>query len=142
MECTIKSGEIRVCGDFRKLNKIAEVDSYHIPLISEIIERVGNSSVLSKMDMCEGFHQVAMADDAEEKTAIVTHFGKMEYSRMPFGLVNATSTFQRLMDIVLDGLQHMCSAYVDGIIVYSGSWEEHLKDIDTVLGRLKKAGLK
>ena len=136
-----KSGEIRVCGDFRKLNKITEVDSYHIPLISEIIERVGNSSVLSKMDMCKGFHQVAMADDAREKTAIVTPFGKMEYSRMPFGLVNATSTFQRLMDIVLDGLQNMCSAYVDDIIVYSGSWEEHLKDIDTVLGKLKKAGL-
>ena len=136
-----KSGEIRVCGDFRKLNKITEVDSYHIPFISEIIERVGNSSVLSKMDMCKGFHQVAMADDAREKTAIVTPFGKMEYSRMPFGLVNDTSTFKRLMDIVLDGLQHMCSAYVDDIIVYSWSWEEHLKDIDTVLGRLKKVGL-
>ena len=73
--------------------------------------------MLSKMDMCKGFHQVAMADDAREKTAIVTPFGKMEYSRMPFGLVNTTSTFQRLMDIVLDGLQHMCSAYVDDIIV-------------------------
>ena len=134
------SGEIRVCGDFLKLNKIREVDCYHIPLISEIIERVGNSSVLSKMDMCKGCHQVAMADDAREKTAIVTPFGKMLYSRIPFGLVNATSTFQRLMDIVLDGLQYMCSAYMDDIIVYSGSWEEHLKDIDTVIVRLKKAG--
>ena len=62
-----KSGEIRVCGDFRKLDKITEVDNYHISLISEIIERFGNSSVLSKMDMCKGFHQVAMADDAREK---------------------------------------------------------------------------
>ena len=51
--------------------------------------------MLSKMDMCKGFHQVAMADDAREKTAIVTPFGQMEYSRMPFGLVNATSTFQQ-----------------------------------------------
>ena len=56
----------------------------------------------------------------EEKTVIVTPFGKMEYSRMPFGLVNATSTFQRLMDIMLDELQHMCSAYMDDIIVGVG----------------------
>ena len=62
-----------VCGDFRKLNKITEVDSYHIPLINEIIERVQNSPVLSKMDMCNDFHQVAMADDAREKTANRLH---------------------------------------------------------------------
>ena len=141
LSCLFQKRAVKLGCDDRKLNKITEVDSCHIPLISEIIERVRNSSVLSKMDMCKGFHQVAMTNDAREKTAIVTPFGKMEYSRMPFGLVNATSTFQRLMDIVLDWLQLMCSAYVDDIIVYSGSWEEHLKDIDTMLGRLKKAGL-
>ena len=82
-----------------------------------------------------------MAEDAREKTAIVTQFGKLEFTRIPFGLVNATSTFQRLMNRVLEGMMEFCSEYVDDILVYSKDWESHLGHLDLVLGKLMEAGL-
>ena len=112
---------VRVCVDFRRVSKITVQDPYHIPLVDEIVGRVGKASVLSKLDLSKGFYQVGLADAAKEKTAVVTQFGKWEFTRMPFGLVNATSTFQRLMNGVLVGMTDYCSAYVDDILVYSGT---------------------
>ena len=89
-----KDGGVRVCVDFRRVNKITVKDPYHIPLVAEIVGRVGKARVLSKLDLSRGFYQVMLAEGAKEKTAIVTPFGKLEFTRMPFGLVNATSTFQ------------------------------------------------
>ena len=86
------------------------MDQYQIPLVTEIVDRVGNSQYLSKLDLCKGFLQVPLTEEACRKTAIVTSYGKYEYTRMPFGLVNATSTFQRLMDIVLLGLNDVSAA--------------------------------
>ena len=99
------------------------------------------ASVLSKLDLSKGFYQVGLADASKEKTAVVTQFGKWEFTRKPFRLVNATSTFQWLMDGVLVGMTDYCSAYVDDILVYSTNWEEHPEHLDLVLGRLKQAGL-
>ena len=110
-------GGVRVCVDFRRVNKITVKDPYHIPLVDEIVGRVGKASVLSKLDFSKGFYQVGLADAAKEKTAVVTQLGKWELARMPFGLVNATFTFQRLMDGVLVGMTDYCSAYVDDILV-------------------------
>ena len=136
-----KDGSVRVCVDFRRVNKITVQDPYHIPLITEIVGRVGNARYLSKLDLNKGFHQVQLTAEAGRKTAVVTQFGKYEFTRMPFGLVNATSTFQRLMDLVLEGLHECCSAYVDDILIYSGSWNEHILHLEQVLERLAKAGL-
>ena len=133
---------VRVCVDFRRVNKITVKDPYHIPLVAEIVGRVGKARVLSKLDLSRGFYQVMLAEGAKEKTAIVTPFGKLEFTRMPFGLVNATSTFQRLMDRVLEGMDGFCSAYVDDILVYSDGWENHLVHLDRVFERLNDAGLK
>ena len=124
-----------------KLNKITEVDQYQIPLVTEIVDRVGNSQYLSKLDLCKGFLQVPLTEEACRKTAIVTSYRKYEYTRMPFGLVNATSTFQRLMDVVLLGLNDVSAAYIDDILIFSSSWEDHLIHIEQVLERLQKAGL-
>ena len=134
-------GGVRVCVDFRRVNKLMVKDSYHIPLVAEIVERVGKARVLSKLDLSKSFYQVKLADEARAKTAIVTQFGKLEFTRMPFGLVNATSTFQRLMDRVLEGLTDFCSAYVDDILIHSKDGASHLEHLDIVLGRLHGAGL-
>ena len=136
-----KDGGVRVCVDFRRVNKLTVKDPYHIPLVQEIVERVGKACVLSKLDLSKCFYQVRMAECDQEKTAVVTQFGKLEFKRMPFGLVNATSTFQRLMDRVLEGMAEYCSAYVDDILVYSSDWKTHLVHLDLVLGKLKEAGL-
>ena len=93
-------------------------DQYYVPLVSEIVGRIGKARYLSKLDLNKGFHQVRLTEQARCKTAIVTPLGKYEYTKMPFGLVNATSTFQRLMDRVLEGMHDFCAAYVDNILIY------------------------
>ena len=117
-----KDGAVRVCVDFRRVNQVTVQDQYHIP---EIVDQVGNSRFLSKLDLNKGFYQVRLSEQAQVKTAIVTPFGKFQ---MPFGLVNATSTFQRLMDRVLEGMQEFSSAYIDDILIYSPDWESHLEE--------------
>ena len=125
----------------RGLPQSQQTDCDHIPLVQEIVERVGKACVLSKLDLSKGFYQVRMAECDQEKTAVVTQFGKLEFKWMPFGLVNATSTFQRLMDRVLEGIAEYCSAYVDDILVYSPDWKTYLVHLDLVLGKLKEVGL-
>ena len=136
-----KDGAVRVCVDFRRVNQVTVQDQYHIPLVTEIVDRVGNSRFLSKLDLNKGFYQVRLSEEAQVKTAIVTPFGKFQFTKMPFGLVNATSTFQRLMDRVLEGMQEFSSAYIDDILIYSPDWESHLGHIELVMERMKEAGL-
>ena len=136
-----KDGGVRVCVDFRRVNKITVKDPYLIPLVQEIVSRVGNSRYLSKLDLNKGFHQDGMTKESRQKTAVVTPFGKLEFTKMLFGLVNATSTFQRLMDSVLEGMNEFCAAYVDDILIYSGCWKEHLRHVDLVMKKLDEAGL-
>ena len=93
-------GSIRVCIDFRKLNLNTEPDPYFIPVIDELLLRVAESKYLSKLDMAKEFYQVLLAPESRAKTAFVSPVGKFEFVRMPFGLRNAPSTFQRLMDEV------------------------------------------
>ena len=80
-------GSVRVCVDFRRVNKLTVQDQYHIPLVAVIVDKVGNAGCLSKLDLNKGFYQVKMSEEDRAKTALVTAFGKYEFSRMPFGLV-------------------------------------------------------
>ena len=82
-----KNGSGRVCVDFWRINKVTELDPYHIPLVQTIIDKVGKAKYPSKLDLCKGFYQVKLQDQVQCKTAIVTPFGKFQYTRMPFGLV-------------------------------------------------------
>ena len=93
------------------------------------------------MDLAKGYWQVPVAEEDQPKTAFTTPFGLFEFKRMPFGLKGAPATFQRMMDMLLTGLGEYSSAYIDDIIVFSGTWEEHLQHITVILQRLKKAGL-
>ena len=136
-----KDGEVRFCVDYRKLNQVARSDAYPMPRVEEVLETVGLAKFISTLDLARGYWQVPMAEESKEKTAFTTPYGLFEFNVMPFGLHNAPATFQRLMNRVLQGCQSFAQAYIDDIVVYSRTWEEHLQHPRKVFNCLLQAGL-
>ena len=117
------------------------VDACPMPRIDDLIDRLGQVTYISTLDLTKGYWQVPVAAKDRSKTALTTPFGLYQFTCMPFGLQVALATFQRMMDRLVDGLQDFASAYLDDLIVFSHSWRDHLKHLDAVLRRLKEAGL-
>ena len=136
-----KDGTLRFCMDFRKVNAISSVDPYPMPRIDTLIDRLGSARYLTTLDLSKGYWQVPMAEECKALTAFRTPFGFYHFCYMPFGLQGAPATFQRLMDQVLEGAESYSSAYIDDVVIFSRSWEEHLVQVKDVLWRLKDAGL-
>ena len=134
-------GSLRLCIDYRNLNKITTPDPYPIPRIDDLIDELNSAEYLTKIDLNKGFLQIPVNPEDQPKTAFQTPWGKFEFTRMPFGLMNAPSTFQRSMTQVLQGLEPFSSCYIDDIVVHSKEWGDHVKHIREVLERLKKSGL-
>lgn len=133
----------RMVIDYRRLNEKTIEDKYPIPMISDILDKLGKSQYYSTIDLKSGYHQLLMSPEDIEKTAFSTDEGHYEYTRMPFGLRNAPATFQRLMNNLLRGLQHeKCFVYLDDVIIFSTSLQEHIERLREVFERLRKAGLK
>ncbi|MCV6575237.1 MAG: dUTP diphosphatase, partial [Cohaesibacter sp.] len=137
-----KDGRWRMCVDYRALNKQTIKDRYPLPRIDLLLDRLGQAKVFSKLDLAQGYHQIAMAQDSIEKTAFCTNLGQWEYLVMPFGLCNAPSTFQRLMNEVFKKeLNSFILVYLDDILIYSRSIEEHWKHLVHALDKLRRAKL-
>ena len=136
-----QDGSIRLCIDYRRLNSITRPDPYYMITLDEILERVGSSSCLSKLDLAKGFYQIGIAEEDKAKTAFVTPFGKFVFNRMPFGLRNAPAIFQRLMEEVLRGCYQCAAPYIDDIIVFSSDGIEHAKHLQLVVQALSDHGL-
>lgn len=88
-------GSWRFCNDFRQLNKVTKFDTYPMPRIDELIDRLGTARYMTTLDLTKGYWQIPLAESAKEKTAFVTPDGAFQYKRMPVGLQNAPATFQR-----------------------------------------------
>lgn len=136
-----KDGGVRFCTDFRKLNSVSCFDSYPMPRIDELIERLGKASFMTTLDLCKGYWQVPLDPSCKPYTAFRSPSGLYQYTVMPFGLHGAPATFQRLMDRVLTGCEQYAAAYLDDVVIYSGSWQEHLRHLEDILKRLQEAGL-
>ena len=122
-----KDGTTRFCIDYRRLNSITKKDVYPLPRIDDILDTLGGCKYFSTLDLSSGYWHIEMDRESSEKTAFSTHCGLFEFTRMPFGLCNGPATFQRLMEIVLAGLEWKCCVvYVDDILVCSNSFKDHL----------------
>jgi hypothetical protein len=106
-----KSGEIRLCVDFRNLNRASEKDNYPVPPMEKLLQTVSGSDIFSLLDGFSGYNQVLVSEEDRLKTTFRTKWGTFAYKHMPFGLINAGETFQRAMDIVISGTnQQVCSS--------------------------------
>jgi hypothetical protein len=133
-------GTYRFCTDYRKVNTVTKTDTFPLPRIEDCIDKVGNARFVSKFDLLKGFWQVPLTDRAKEISAFVTPDGLFQYKVMPFGMKNSPPTFQRLINQVTSGIQG-CEAYIDDIIIYSDSWEDHIRVLKQFFGRLTEANL-
>lgn len=134
-----KDGTLRLCVDYRALNKVSKSDKYPIPRIDELLERLSTAKIFSRMDLASGYHQIRMKPESIDKTAFKTRYGHFEYLVMPFGLKNAPGTFQRIMnDLFFDFLDKFVLVYLDDILVYSENEQQHMEHLHLVLDRLEK----
>lgn len=142
-----RDGTHRFCVDYRELNSVTKADTFPLPRIDDLLDQLGAARYFSTLDLASGYWQIRMHPDSVEKTAFTTPHGLHEFRVMPFGLTNAPGVFQRLMERVLAGLNPPDGAafvvvYIDDVLVFSRSLEEHLEHLRRVILRICEAGLK
>ena len=138
-----KTGDTRLCVDFRKLNAITKKDSFPLPRIDDVLDLLQGQIYFSTLDLASGYWQIELEEDSKEKTAFIVDNNLYEWNRLAFGLTNAPGTFQRLMNSVLRSvILKICLVYLDDIIIFSRSIEEHISNLKTVFSLLEEANLK
>src|SRR5260221_1424868 len=137
-----KDGSLCLCIDFRALNRVIEKDHYPLPLIPDLLNSPGPARIYSKIDLKHAYHLVRIAEGDEPKTTFRTRYGSYEWRVMPFGLTNAPAVFQQFINKVLGNLLDICAVgYIDDILIYSDSIDQHRDHVREVLRCLQEAGL-
>lgn len=133
----------RLVVDFRKLNSITIPDKYPIPEINEVLSHLGGNRFFSVIDLKSGFHQIPLREEDIEKTAFSINNGKFEFTRLPFGLKNAPSIFQRALDDILrEHIGKSCYVYIDDIVIFSKNEKDHFKHLNDIFETLNAANMK
>ena len=137
-----KNGEIRICIDFRNLNRVSLKDNYPLPKMDHILQRVVGSHRISMLDGFSGYNQVLVHPNDQEKTTFTTPWGTFMYSKMPFELMNVGAIFQRAMDIAFsEEKDKFVVIYLDDITVFSKTDEKHLQHLERVFHKCLKFGI-
>ena len=132
---------VRICGDFKQtINPVSKLDKYPIPKVEDLFVQLTGGCAFTKIDLSQAYLQLPLDTDSKQFVVINTHKGLFRYTRLPFGISAAPGIFQRVMDNILQGIPGVV-VYLDDILVTAPTVEEHLKSLETVLGRLLKAGL-
>ena len=137
-----KDGSLQLCIDYRQLNRVTIRNQYPLPRIDELFDQLQGSRVYSKIDLRSGYHQLRVQESDVPKTAFRTRYGHYEFLVMPFGLTNASTTFMDLMNRVFQPyLDRFVIVFIDDILVYSGSLEEHSEHLRIVFQTLRERQL-
>ena len=137
-----RDGSIRICGDYKvTINLAAKTDTYPLPKIEDLVASLSGGKLFSKVDLASAYQQIQLEEQSKEYTTINTHKGLYCYTRLPFGVASAPSIFQRTMENILQGINHVC-VYLDDILITGSTEEEHLQNLDKVLTRLENAGIR
>ena len=137
-----KNNTYRFAVDYRKLNSMTKKSVYLLPLINDVFDTMAGNRIYSNFDLASGFHQIPMEASHAERTAFITHIGLFHFTRMPFGLISAPSTFQSVMDEVIRDLGPNCMVYLDDVIIGSENELTHLQQIEDFLFKFEENGLK
>ena len=130
-------GSTRICVDFRRVNSLTRQRPFFMPRVEEVIEGVGKARFISKLDLSKGFYQVRLTDEAMPKTAFTCHKGAFHFTRMPFGVKNAPACFQSMMQLILADLGDFATAYMDDVVIFSSTWEDHVVHVGKVLQEIR-----
>ena len=137
------NNDLRICLNYRKLNAMTNRPTYHIPDSQQIFDSLAGARFFSTLDLSNAYYQCEIKEEHKKFTAFNSRRGRFEFNRMPFGLCEAPFTFQKLMSEVLkDEMWRSTASYLDDVLIFSNSLNEHIKDVNTVLDKIEKAGLK
>ena len=137
-----KDGSIRFVLDYRAVNDVTRKDTYPLPKIQDIIDKMEGSVYWTTLDAASAYWSMPLAEEDKEKTAFSTPTGKFEFNVTPYGLCNAAASYQRMIDICLSGLDsNSILAYLDDIVIFSKDFQSHLVRLGEVLDRLEKANI-
>jgi hypothetical protein len=138
-----KTGDWRLCVDYRRLNALTVKNKYPLPVIDELLDELQGAKWFSSLDLSSGYHQIPMDPHDIPKTAFQTHNGHFEYRVMPYGLTGGPATFQLTMNSVLTPFLRKCVVvFIDDILIYSPTWSEHLQHLQEVFATLDKQQFK
>ncbi|GKT29972.1 Retrovirus-related Pol polyprotein from transposon, partial [Aduncisulcus paluster] len=138
-----KGGKLRLCIDFRDLNKVTTLYPHPLPRLDDCLGDLGGCIYFATLDLSKGFHQIPLENKSADLTSFKTPSGLFKYEMMPFGLVNAPSHFQFVMNRVLQGLiVPVCLVYIDDVLIFGKSKDEFTINLELVLNRIKAYGLK
>ena len=137
-----KDGALRVCVDYCTLNRVTKKNAYPLPCIDDCYQYLVGAKFFTTLDLRSGYWQVRLSDRAKPKTAFTCRYGHFQFCVMPFGLCNAPAVFQTMInDILCDFIDRFVMVYLDDIIIYSATWDDHVRDVLAVLKRLQEHDL-